>query len=158
MKNNNYRSTCAIAMSVDLFGDKWSLLILRDMLLHRKSTFKEFSNSKEKIASNILTSRLVHLIEFGYVTKLNPKGTKKSAQFLATRKGICVLPLLVELYMISIDSLTDDELNESQLSIRSEIFKNRELFINNRREKYLDFVNQVQSDTIENQKIALQKQ
>ena len=53
MKNNNYRSTCAIAMSVDLFGDKWSLLILRDMLLHRKSTFKEFSNSKEKIASNI---------------------------------------------------------------------------------------------------------
>ena len=77
MNNNNYRSTCAIAMTVDLFGDKWSLLILRDMLLHKKATFKEFSNSKEKIATNILTSRLVHLIEFGYVAKLNPKGTKK---------------------------------------------------------------------------------
>lgn len=48
MTNNNFRSTCAIAVSVDLLGDKWSLLILRDMLLHRKSTFKEFSNSKEK--------------------------------------------------------------------------------------------------------------
>ena len=69
MNNNKYRSTCAIAMSVDLFGDKWSLLILRDMLLHKKATFKEFSNSKEKIATNILTSRLVHLIEFGYVAK-----------------------------------------------------------------------------------------
>lgn len=153
MKNNNYRSTCAIAMSVDLFGDKWSLLILRDMLLHRKCTFKEFSNSKEKIASNILTSRLVQLIEFGYVTKINPKGTKKSAVFLATRKGICVLPLLVELYMISIDSLTDDQLNESQLFIKSEIFKDRELFINSRREKYIDFVNQIQNDSIESQKV-----
>ena len=155
MKNNNYRSTCAIAMSIDLFGDKWSLLILRDMLLHRKSTFKEFSNSKEKIASNILTSRLVHLIEFGYIIKVNPKGTKKSAVFLATRKGICVLPLLVELYMISIDSLTDEQLNESQLAIKSEIFKDRELFINNRREKYIDFVNQIQKEIIENQKVAL---
>ncbi len=158
MKNNNYRSTCAIAMSVDLFGDKWSLLILRDMLLHRKATFKEFSNSKEKIATNILTSRLVHLIEFGYVTKLNPKGTKKSAMFIATRKGICVLPLLVELYMISIDSLSEEVLNESQLSIKSEIFRDRELFISSRREKYLEFVNQIQSTTIENQKIALQNQ
>jgi DNA-binding HxlR family transcriptional regulator len=155
MKKNNYRSTCAIAMSIDLFGDKWSLLILRDMLLHRKSTFKEFSNSKEKIASNILTSRLVHLIEFGYITKVNPKGTKKSAVFLATRKGICVLPLLVELYMISIDSLTDEQLNESQLAIKSEIFKDRESFVNSRREKYIDFVNQIQNEIIENQKVAL---
>jgi hypothetical protein len=59
--------------------------------------------------------------------------------------------------MISIDSLTNDELNESQLSIKAEIFKDRELFISSRREKYLEFVNQIQSTTIENQKIALQK-
>lgn len=155
MKNNNYRSTCAIAMSVDLFGDKWSLLILRDMLLHRKSTFKDFSNSKEKIASNILTSRLVHLIEFGYVIKVNPKGTKKSAVFLATNKGICVLPLLVELYMISIDSLTEEQLNESQLSIKSEIFTDRSSFINNRREKYLNFINEIQNEIEQNKKIEL---
>ncbi len=155
MNNNKYRSTCAIAMSLDLFGDKWSLLILRDMLLHKKSTFKEFSNSKEKIATNILTARLVHLIEFGYVVKLNPKGTKKSAVFIATRKGICVLPLLIELYMISIDSLTDEELNESQLSIKAEVFKDKELFISSRREKYLEFANEIQRITIENQKQLL---
>ncbi|MSP84376.1 MAG: hypothetical protein EXR18_00905 [Flavobacteriaceae bacterium] len=71
------------------------------MLLHRKSRFKEFSESKEKIASNILTNRLLYLIEGGFISKLNPKGTKKSTAFLATRKGICVLPLLVELYLFS---------------------------------------------------------
>jgi len=144
MKNTNFRSTCAIAVSIDLFGDKWSLLILRDMLLHRKSTFKEFSESKEKIASNILTNRLLFLIEAGFVTKFNPKGTKKSATFIATRKGICVLPLLVELYLFSIESLAEDILNESQMTIKAEIFNNRELFISSRREKYIDFINQFQ--------------
>ncbi|MEY3499717.1 MAG: hypothetical protein RL308_1386 [Bacteroidota bacterium] len=148
MKNTNFRSTCAIAVSIDLFGDKWSLLILRDMLLHRKSTFKEFSESKEKIASNILTNRLVFLIEAGFVTKFNPKGTKKSATFIATRKGICVLPLLVELYLFSIESLAEDVLNESQMAIKAEIFNNRELFISSRREKYIDFINQFQYEPV----------
>ena len=158
MKNTDFRSTCAIAVSIDLFGDKWSLLILRDMLLHRKSTFKQFSESKEKIASNILTNRLVYLIEAGFVTKFNPKGTKKSATFIATRKGICVLPLLVELYLFSIESLSEDILNESQMAIKAEIFNNRELFIDLRREKYIEFVNQIQSEVLENQKKILQKQ
>ena len=158
MKNTDFRSTCAIAVSIDLFGDKWSLLILRDMLLHRKSTFKQFSESKEKIASNILTNRLVYLIEAGFVTKFNPKGTKKSATFIATRKGICVLPLLVELYLFSIESLSEDILNESQMAIKAEIFNNRELFIDSRREKYIEFVNQIQSEVLENQKKTLQKQ
>lgn len=158
MKNLNFRSTCAIAVSVDLFGDKWSLLILRDMLLHRKSTFKEFSESKEKIASNILTNRLVYLVEAGFVTKFNPKGTKKSATFIATRNGICVLPLLVELYLFSIESISEDVLNESQIAIKAEIYNDRELFINTRREKYIEFLNQIQSTTIENQKTVLQNQ
>lgn len=150
MKNNNFRSTCAIAVSIDLLGDKWSLLLLRDMLLHRKSTFKEFSESKEKISSNILTNRLVYLIEAGFVTKFNPKGTKKSATFIATRKGICVLPLLVELYLLSINSISEDILNESQIAIKAEILNNRESFINLRREKYLDFIDQFQSNISEN--------
>jgi DNA-binding HxlR family transcriptional regulator len=157
MKNHNFRSTCAIAVSVDLLGDKWSLLLLRDMLLHRKSTFKEFSESKEKIASNILTNRLVYLIEAGFVTKFNPKGTKKSATFIATRKGICVLPLLVELYFLSIESVSENLLNESQMAIKAEIFNSRELFINSRREKYIEFVNQIQSDVLENQKVSIKK-
>lgn len=157
MKNTNFRSTCAIAVSLDLFGDKWSLLILRDMLLHKKSTFKEFSQSKEKIASNILTNRLVYLTEAGFISKFNPKGTKKSATFIATRNGICVLPLLVELYLFSIESLSEDILNESQIAIKAEIYKDREAFINSKREKYIEFLNQIQSTKTENQKTVLQK-
>ena len=148
MTNTNFRSSCAIAVSVDLFGDKWSLLILRDMLLHQKSTFKEFSNSKEKIASNILTNRLVYLETVGFITKLNPKGTKKSATFIATQKGICVLPLLVELYLFSIESLPEDILNESQIAIKAEIFENRELFVSSRREAYFEFINKIQEPAI----------
>lgn len=150
MTNNNFRSTCAIAVSVDLLGDKWSLLILRDMLLHRKSTFKEFSNSKEKISSNILTNRLVHLESRKFITKINPKGTKKSATFIATRKGICVLPLLVEMYLFSIESLSEDILNEAQMDIKAEILANRDAFVNSRREKYIEFLNSFQAFNSEN--------
>jgi DNA-binding HxlR family transcriptional regulator len=153
LRNIKYRSTCAIAMSIDLFGDKWSLLILRDILLHRKSTVKEFSNSKERIASNILASRLVNLIETGFIYKLNPKGTIKSAIYLATPKGICALPLLVELYMFSIGYLEEVQLNESQKKIKAEIFQDKHLFMEDRREKYAAFLHQIQSEMPLNQKI-----
>lgn len=145
MKNHEFRSTCAIAVSVDLLGDKWSLLILRDMLLHRKSTFKEFSNSKEKIASNILTNKLQFLMQTGFIEKLDPEGTKKSTRYIATRKGVCVLPLIIELYLLSIDSLDESVFNASQLAIKAEIKSNRALFESNRREKYIDFLEELQT-------------
>jgi DNA-binding HxlR family transcriptional regulator len=145
MKNHEFRSTCAIAVSVDLLGDKWSLLILRDMLLHRKSTFKEFSNSKEKIASNILTNKLQFLMQTGFIEKLDPEGTKKSTRYIATRKGICVLPLIIELYLLSIDILDESVFNASQLAIKAEIKSNRALFESNRREKYIDFLEELQT-------------
>jgi DNA-binding HxlR family transcriptional regulator len=55
------KHTCAIALSVQHLGDKWSLLLLRDMIMHKKTRFKEFRSSKEKIATNVLTNRLKHL-------------------------------------------------------------------------------------------------
>ena len=86
MKTKEFRSTCAIAVSVDLLGDKWSLLILRDMLLHRKSTFKEFLASKEKIATNILTNKLKFLVQSGFIEKLHPNGTKKKHTIYCYKK------------------------------------------------------------------------
>lgn len=118
------------------------------MLLHRKSTFKEFSNSKEKIATNILTSRLHDLVEAGFVSRLTPRGTKKSAVFIANPQGICALPLLVELYMFSIGSLAEEILNEAQLAIKAEILKDKDSFIAGRRAKYIEFVNQIQSSLV----------
>ena len=59
--NSSKKYTCAIACSANILGDKWNLLILRDIILHKKSRFKEFMSSKEKIATNVLTKKLTIL-------------------------------------------------------------------------------------------------
>ena len=82
MVNSSSKYTCAIARSVNLLGDKWSLLILRDIILHKKSRFKEFRSSKEKIATNILTNRLSFLLKEGFIEKITPLGTKKALAIL----------------------------------------------------------------------------
>ena len=72
LKSNNskFRSKCPISCSLDIFGDKWSLLIIRDMVIEQKKTFKDFFSSNEKIASNILTSRLKSLEKIGIFQKI----------------------------------------------------------------------------------------
>lgn len=82
--------TCAIAKSTYLLGDHWSLLILRDMLLHHKTRFKEFLNSKEKIATNILTNRLKTLTDKGLITLLNPNSTKKQTIYSYRKRNFYV--------------------------------------------------------------------
>ena len=113
-----YKYTCAIARSTNLIGDKWSLLILRDVILHKKTRFKEFKNSKEKISTNILSNRLKSLMEYGLLEKLNPLGTKKSTRYLATSKGVLALPIIIELYIYSIESIDESVLDESQIDIK----------------------------------------
>ena len=99
--------TCAIAYSVSILGDKWSLLILRDIILHKKSRFKEFKDSKEKIATNILSNRLKALTEQGLIEKLDPTGTKKSTRYIATSKGLTALPIIIEMYLFSINAIDE---------------------------------------------------
>ena len=66
---NKFRSGCPISSSLDVVGDKWSLLIIRDMLIKHKKTFKEISNSDEKIAPSILSARLKLLESYKLITK-----------------------------------------------------------------------------------------
>ncbi len=132
--------TCAIARSVSLLGDKWSLLILRDMILHKKSSFKEFRNSKEKIATNILTNRLISLTKNGFIKRLDPLSTKKGRRYIATDKGISALPIIMELYLFSIDSIKQSDLDESQSQIKKDIFNDRSLFEATKKHAYLDFL------------------
>ena len=134
------KRTCAIAYSIDLLGDKWSLLILRDVVIHKKTRFKEFRNSKEKIATNILTNRLKFLVEKGFLEILDPHGFKKNKQYLGTQKAISTLPIIIELYLFSIDSIDESELNESQILIKKEILGDRLSFKNRVTEAYTNFV------------------
>ena len=132
--------TCAIAYSINLLGDKWSLLILRDAILHKKSKFKEFVSSKEKIATNILTNRLKFLVEEGFLELLDPEGFKKNKQYLATERGLSALPIIMELYLFSIDSIEESILNASQIKIKKQITTNRKGFEKQRKKEYIEFV------------------
>ena len=132
--------TCAIAYSINLLGDKWSLLILRDVILHKKSRFKEFTSSKENIATNILANRLKFLVEEGFLELLDPEGFKKNKQYIATDRAISALPIIMELYLFSIHSIDESVLNESQMAIKKEVLADRKGFETGRKKEYLEFV------------------
>ncbi|MPR37207.1 winged helix-turn-helix transcriptional regulator [Salmonirosea aquatica] len=97
MKKLKPRSDCPLSYTLDFFGDKWSLLIIRDLILFDKSTYGEFLNSKEKIATNILADRLNMLETYGFVTKAVATDKKSKFVYSLTEKGIGLVPILVEI-------------------------------------------------------------
>jgi len=91
------RSDCPISCSLDIIGDKWSLLIIRDVMLRGKMSYSEFLNSEERIATNILVSRLTILEgEKILVKDVSPENKSKYIYSL-TQKGADLLPIIIEL-------------------------------------------------------------
>ena len=93
---NEFRSGCPIASSLDIVGDKWSLLIIRDMLIKHKKTFKEISDSDERIAPSILSARLKLLESYKLISKRKLAENKKENIYLLTKKGIGLAPIIIE--------------------------------------------------------------
>ncbi|MGO7039024.1 winged helix-turn-helix transcriptional regulator [Rhizobium acaciae] len=91
------RSCCPINFGLELFGDKWTLLLLRDLLVVGKSTFKQFLQSEEGIATNILSERLSRLECAGLVTRAAHPADKRHAVYTPTGAGRKLLPVLVEM-------------------------------------------------------------
>ena len=91
-----FRSGCPISSTLDVVGDKWSLLIIRDMLVKHKKTFKEISNSDEKIAPSILSARLKLLESYKLIFKTKVPDNKKENIYLLTEKGIRLTPIIIE--------------------------------------------------------------
>ena len=85
------RSDCPLSCTLDIIGDKWSLLIIRDMLAFGKSTYNEFLNSDEKISTNILNDRLIKLTELGLISHSGPAKRKK---YELTKMGLDLRPIL----------------------------------------------------------------
>ena len=98
---NNFRSACPVASTLDIVGDKWSLLIVRDMLIQGKKTFKDFSTSPEGIAPGILSSRLKWLEENELITKQKLPDNQKENIYLLTEKGIELAPIITEIILWS---------------------------------------------------------
>ena len=91
-----FRSSCPISSALDVVGDKWSLLIIRDMLVKHKKTFKEISDSDERIAPSILSARLKLLESYKLIFKTKIPENKKENIYLLTEKGIRLTPIIVE--------------------------------------------------------------
>lgn len=132
--NTNFRSTCPISSALDLMGDKWTLLIIRDMMFGGKSTFKEFVTSPEKIATGILASRLKKLVDMELVNKGKLPGNNKAVIYKLTPKGIKLLPIVVEMILWS-DQILGNHVNQPMKDLATLIRKNKEQFITNYAEK-----------------------
>lgn len=96
-----FRSSCPLATTLDIIGDKWSLLLVRDMLMGGKKTFKEFSESTERIAPGILSSRLKWLETNKLLTKRKLPENQKENIYLLTEKAIGLAPVIVEIILWS---------------------------------------------------------
>jgi DNA-binding HxlR family transcriptional regulator len=92
------RSECPINLSIEILGDQWSLIILRDMIFGGRRSYRELlTNSLEGIASNILASRMKMLLDEGMVTRAPDPEHKQRVIYSLTEKSISVLPVLVQL-------------------------------------------------------------
>lgn len=97
MENSKKRSDCPISLSLDIWGDKWSLLIVRDLMLDKQCTYGDFLKSDEKISTNILASRLQMLEENELISKSDHPDSKAKVLYKLTQKGIDLFPLMVEI-------------------------------------------------------------
>ena len=87
------RSPCPIAFSLDIFGDRWTLLVIRD-LFYGRTRFKEFAGSPEGIPTNILTDRLERLLARGVIEQIPAEDGTKRLAYCLTKKGKALGPIL----------------------------------------------------------------
>lgn len=102
-----FKCNCPITSALDIVGDKWMLVIVKQMLIEGKETFKDFAESDETIATNILSTKLKLLEEAGIIIKTRRPDNKKSNLYLLTEKGLALAPVIVELAIWSDKHLRD---------------------------------------------------
>jgi DNA-binding HxlR family transcriptional regulator len=101
MKKIKKRSDCPISSALDIVGDKWSLLIIRDIAMSGKNTYNEFLRSDEKIATNILADRLSMLLDADLLATEEHPESKAKIFYRLTTKGTDLLPVLFEIILWS---------------------------------------------------------
>lgn len=131
MKSATPRSGCPVSFALDFLGDKWTLLILRDMFLHDKRSYREFLKSDEGIATNILGNRLEMLEAQGFITSEIAPTNKSKVIYTLTAKALDLLPVMVEMSLWGAKHNPANDFNEP---IHKEIRKDKALAI----KKYTD--------------------
>ena len=128
VKKIKKRSNCPISSALDIVGDKWSLLIIRDILLKGKNTYNEFLNAEEKIATNVLADRLAMLVEFGILLKEEHPESKAKYFYRLTKQGVDLLPVLVEMILWSEKYL---KVSPMAMAFAKAVKKNRDAVVKN---------------------------
>lgn len=128
-ESKKMRSDCPISNSLDIWGDKWSLLIIRDLMFAKSCTYGDFLKSKEGIATNILASRLLSLEENGLIEKLAHPESKAKVLYKLTRKGIDLVPVLIE---INLWAEKYFEISKERKEMLKRVKKDKQQFIENR--------------------------
>jgi len=103
----DFRCDCPITSALDVIGDRWTLVIIKQMLLEDRETFKDFLAGDESIASNILSARLKMLEEWQIITKGKLPNNKKTNIYRLTEKGLALTPIIVELALWSDGHIRD---------------------------------------------------
>jgi len=98
-KRPQRRSSCPVNVSLEIFGDRWSLLIIRDLMLRSYRTYKELLSSDEGIATNILAERLKRLEAAGIISTSRDAEDRRKVVYRLTAKGIDLAPIIVELIL-----------------------------------------------------------
>ncbi|RZJ90554.1 MULTISPECIES: helix-turn-helix domain-containing protein [Pedobacter] len=122
------RSDCPISSSLDIWGDKWSLLIIRDLMFAKQCTYGDFLKSDEKIATNILASRLLMLETNGLISKQDHPESKAKVLYKLTQKGVDLLPVMIEINIWADKYFT---LPLERKAMLVEVKKDKEAFIRN---------------------------
>ena len=131
-----FRCDCPVTSALDVLGDKWMLVIIKQMLIEEKRTFKDFIESDEAISTNILSSKLKCLEHYGLIKRKNHPTNKKTKLYHLTEKGLSLTPTIVELAIWG-----DQNLREHHLIMRKsdelELMKtNKTEFIERLKKRY----------------------
>ena len=126
------RSHCPINFTLEHFGDKWSLLIIRDLMFKEKRHYNEFLESNEKVSTSVLGDRLKMLEENKIISKGKDDVKKSRIKYSLTKKGIDMLPILID--MIIWGGFYDDKTQAEKVFL-TQATKNREYLISSIREK-----------------------
>ena len=134
----NNRSSCPVSTSLEIIGDHWTLVLIRDFFLNRV-TFSDFKNSPEKIATNILTDRIHKLLKYNIIKfRLNPKN-RKVKQYYLTDSGIELYPLIYDLLIWGKNNLDIDYDAFSTKTLKKISTVNREKVIQDTISNYKNF-------------------
>lgn len=110
-----WRSNCPISSALDVLGDKWSLLIVRDLIIHGPRTYSQLLESPERISTNILATRLELLACMKLIERVNPDAASRNNAYRLTEGGSALRPVLLALGQWADTHLTEFHANMAKL-------------------------------------------